>query len=122
MEGVYWPAGVERAETLEAFVAAFQSIGYVPCDGTEYREGFEKIVIYASAQGVPSHAARQLPGGRWTSKLGESEDIEHRSLQDVASGDDCDLGYGTAVRFLMRPVSPRGIDLNLQDRSVAASF
>ncbi|MCI0637958.1 MAG: hypothetical protein L0Y72_23715 [Gemmataceae bacterium] len=26
---------------------------------------------------MPTHAARQLPTGRWSSKLGPSEDIEH---------------------------------------------
>src|SRR2546430_15107859 len=65
-----WPDGVPRAETLEAFRAAFATLGYVVCDGAEVELGFEKIALFTNDQGVPKHAARQLPGGRWTSKLG----------------------------------------------------
>ena len=32
--------------------------------------------IYARS-GIPTHASRQLSNGNWTSKLGQSEDIEH---------------------------------------------
>jgi hypothetical protein len=42
------------------------------------------------------HAARQLPTGHWTSKLGESEDIEHR-LHDLEG-----LIYGQVVLVLAR--------------------
>ncbi|MCG8587287.1 MAG: hypothetical protein MI757_21490 [Pirellulales bacterium] len=47
-----------------------------------------------------THAARQLPDGRWTSKLGKAEDIEHDSANDVAGG-----LYGEVVEFMKRPVS-----------------
>jgi hypothetical protein len=39
--------------------------------------GFEKVALIVDARGVPTHAARQLPTGRWTSNLGAWEDIEH---------------------------------------------
>jgi hypothetical protein len=67
----YWPAGVLREETIEAFVLAFQSLGYAVCDSDELELGFEKVAIYAIAEDVPTHAARQLSNGKWTSKLGE---------------------------------------------------
>jgi hypothetical protein len=31
---------------------------------------FQKIAIYADAQNVPRHVARQVPNGEWTSKIG----------------------------------------------------
>src|SRR4051812_40036029 len=70
----YWPAGAPRAETLAAFVLAFGLLGYVPCDSDAVEPGTEKVALYAR-DGAPTHAARQLPDGRWTSKLGTMEDI-----------------------------------------------
>jgi hypothetical protein len=72
----YWPEGQPRAVTLDAFIGAFISLGYQQCDGSELETGFEKIAIYALA-GRPTHAARQLADGRWTSKLGKDIDITH---------------------------------------------
>ncbi len=31
--------------------------------------------------GTPQHFARQLPNGKWTSKLGDLNDIEHDDLK-----------------------------------------
>jgi hypothetical protein len=44
------------------------------------------VALYADGQGVPLHAARQWPDGRWTSKLGAMEDIEH-ALQDLVGSE-----------------------------------
>jgi hypothetical protein len=71
-----WPAGVVRAETVDAFRDAFATLGYVVCDHEHLESGFEKIALFALA-GVPKHAAKQLSNGRWVSKLGLGEDIEH---------------------------------------------
>jgi hypothetical protein len=62
---------------VPAFRAAFAAFGYVDCTDTSSEEGFEKIAIYAISSGIPKHASRQLPSGRWTSKVGHLEDIEH---------------------------------------------
>jgi hypothetical protein len=65
----YWPVGASREVALTAFVAAFGVLGYA-ADSTESGEpGFEKVALFADPGGVPTHAARQLPSGRWTSKL-----------------------------------------------------
>ena len=96
-EAAFWPANVPREETLAAFVAAFGTRGYVPCDDETLEVGFEKVAIYSTTEDRPTHAARQLAGGSWSSKLGTREDIEHalRALEgDV---------YGRVVLFLKRP-------------------
>jgi hypothetical protein len=72
-----WPQGVPRQETVEAFLATLAICSFTICDTADLESGFEKIAIYADARGSPSHAARQLENGRWTSKLGVREDIEH---------------------------------------------
>jgi hypothetical protein len=100
----YWPPNVPRKETAEAFVQAYSTIGYIECEDGSIESGFEKIAIYAvhDAGGAltPTHAARQLSDGRWTSKLGSYEDIEHASLEDV----NCP-SYGTSMVYLKRVCS-----------------
>jgi hypothetical protein len=96
----YWPPGVPREPTREAFVAAFASLGYQPCVGEGPEAGYEKVAIFANSQGTPTHAARQLPSGRWSSKLGKAEDIEH-ALHDLEGA-----LYGFAVVIMRRPLHP----------------
>jgi hypothetical protein len=59
-----WPEGVAREETVEAFVAAFATLGYAVCAGEELEQGFEKVALFADAGGSPTHAARQVESGR----------------------------------------------------------
>jgi hypothetical protein len=92
----FWPPEAPLSETLEAFEAAFASLGYVRCIDYSLERRYEKIAIYASTAGIPTHAARQLATGRWTSKLGHSEDIEHSSPDALISNN-----YG-APALLMR--------------------
>jgi hypothetical protein len=100
METSYWPPGVPRAATVEAFLQAYARLGYEPCPTSDLEEGLEKIAVYTDANGVPTHAARQLVDGTWTSKLGSLEDITHSTLGAVTNET-----YGTATLFLRRPCS-----------------
>lgn len=96
----YWPSNAPREETIEAFVRAFATLGFVECADGALEQGVEKVAIYAEMiAGTPSptHAARQLSDGRWTSKIGELEDIEHTTPEAV----NCAV-YGAPVRFLRR--------------------
>lgn len=100
VEGVEWPDKAPPEETVEAFVAAYATAGYAPCDTSDPEEGYEKVAIYADADGGPTHAARQImPTGLWASKLGGWEDIRHKTLQAV----EC-AAYGKAVRFVRRKI------------------
>lgn len=94
----YWPTSAPRAETLDAFIEAFESLGYTACQDAEYEEGFQKIAIYADPHGTPKHAARQIAPSTWTSKLGKIEDIEH-TLEGLEGS-----GYGSIAVFMKRPV------------------
>jgi len=94
-----WPNSVPREETLECFAAAFATIGYETCPDSSLESGYEKVAIYAQS-GVPTHAARQLPDGRWKSKLGAWEDIEHNTLKAVE-----EHIYGKPVLLLRRKTS-----------------
>lgn len=93
----HWPSGVARVETIDAFQDAFATLGYVVCDNDQLESGYEKIALFAVAD-VPKHASRQLPSGRWGSKLGPSEDIEH-ALHDLSG-----TVYGAVTVVMKRPV------------------
>jgi hypothetical protein len=95
----YWPSSAAREESIAAFQQAYAALGFEPCANADLEFGFEKVAIYAIG-GTPTHAARQLPNGRWVSKLGELEDIEHASL-DVLAG----AVYGDVAAILRRPVT-----------------
>lgn len=93
----YWPPNAPREETVDAFVAAYAGVGFEECPGPELESGYEKVAVFANGD-EPTHAARQRPDGRWTSKMGPEEDIEH----DWGALDGpC---YGRAVRYLRRRV------------------
>lgn len=91
----YWPEGHAHEVTLEAFIRAFVSLRYQQCENGELEAGFEKVAIYA-VEGKPTHAARQLGDGRWTSKLGKDIDITHtlRGLEGPV--------YGHVASYLKR--------------------
>lgn len=93
--GRYWPISAE-SYGLDVLEAAFRSLGYETCSDGSLESGFEKIVLYARGQ-FYTHAARQLSSGKWTSKLGRSEDIEHDTPDDVAGG-----VYGDVASFMKR--------------------
>jgi hypothetical protein len=76
----FWPDGAPREYTVGAYIAAFRSQGFEVCDTGLLEGGIEKIVLYLD-QDFPMHAARQLPDGNWTSKMGGKEDICHDSVE-----------------------------------------
>jgi hypothetical protein len=92
-----WPAEVPREWSLGAFQALYEWYGFATCTSEDFEAGFEKVALFATPDGLPSHGARQLPSGRWTSKPGKGEDIGH-DLRAVEG----DL-YGRVVRLFQRP-------------------
>lgn len=95
----YWPANVPREETVSAFIQAYVSLGFELCDSDQLEPRYEKVAIYVDPAGKPTHSARQLNNGRWTSKLGNLEDIEH-DLNGLTGS-----SYGFVVQILRRPTS-----------------
>jgi hypothetical protein len=94
---LYWPDGVAKEVTVAAFQAAFATLGFADCPSEHLEAGTEKIAIFAKHGTVPTHGARQLPSGLWTSKFGKAEDVEH-PLRELEG----DL-YGTVALVLGRP-------------------
>lgn len=92
----YWPDGAPREVSVAAFIKAYETLGFSVCDSGDIETNVEKLAIYATPDGKPQHVARQLPNGRWTSKLGRLEDIEHE-----LEGLNGNL-YGTVHTFMAR--------------------
>jgi len=95
--GYYWLPGVEREWSLKAISKILEIHGYQICVGSDLEEGYEKVVIYIDETDTPRHFARQLPNGKWTSKLGDLNDIEHETLECLAVPD-----YGKPQLVLKR--------------------
>lgn len=94
----YWPPQAPRSSSLSALIAAFRTIGYEPCADGRPEGGFEKVALY-ERDAKWTHAARQLPDGTWTSKLGSSVDIMHKTPELVSDT------YGEVTCFMRRPIS-----------------
>ena len=94
----YWPASVPCELTITAFQSLFEEIGYVVCQNGDYINGYEKIAIFIDADGKPTHAARQLNEGYWTSKLGSNVDVSH-TLNAIIDG-----SYGIVGCYMIRHI------------------
>ena len=97
-EDSYWPIEIGAA-SLEAFTNAFATLGYEPCADGWLEGGFEKVAIYAGRNEIPTHMARQLRSGVWTSKCGGLEDITH--TLEALEGEV----YGRVAQILRRPIT-----------------
>ena len=73
-------------------------MGFEDCDSIEHETSFEKVAVFVDSSGKPTHAARQLPSGRWRSKLGSIEDIEH-VLHELEGG-----AYGSVGLVMKRRI------------------
>ncbi|MGD0464201.1 MAG: hypothetical protein ABSB74_17095 [Tepidisphaeraceae bacterium] len=90
-----WP--VTRSPLAKSLVKVFAGLGYKMDrrGDTSLQPGIDKVAIYAKGE-MWTHAARQLPNGKWTSKLGRDEDIEHENPECL-----CGDTYGT-IHCIMR--------------------
>jgi hypothetical protein len=98
--GGKWPATVPRSETIEALIDAYKTYGFEECADGEPEKGYAKIALYAHPMtNRATHAARQLKNGKWTSKLGDLQDIRH-DAPEALNGKD----YGSVRQYMRKPV------------------
>lgn len=93
----YWPTTAPKINTIEAFMKAFEGLGYRRCETPDVEKGILKVALYCNKDNKPQHMARQLSNGKWTSKLGDHVDIEHTTLE-VLEGKQ----YGKVKIFMSR--------------------
>ena len=98
----YWPLPDDPdAESRDGLMRAYAAVGFFPADDGGPEPGYEKVAIYADADGRYTHASRLLTDGRWTSKLGFGVDIAHDTPDAVAGG-----LYGEVFGYMRRPLPP----------------
>ncbi len=95
-EMYFWPDNIPRTIEINSFIELYKLIGYEICKTDELENGFEKVAIFVDINGYPTHAARQLTNGLWTSKLGREYDIKH-SIYSMNNS-----VYGNATVFMSR--------------------
>ena len=95
-----------RGYTVNALIETLTLLGFELCEDGVLIDDFEKLAIYSNSSGLWTHVARQLPDGRWASKLGRLDDIEHETLHETleevtgAPGSD----YGTVAAFMIKRI------------------
>lgn len=92
----FWPDDIPREEKLEYFILLFEKIGFNICNTGELDNKFDKVAIYCNQLGKPTHAARQLENGFWTSKLGQHFDVTH-TVFSMSNG-----AYGNITIYMSR--------------------
>jgi hypothetical protein len=96
--GYLWPSDIPTDGSVESYARLFERFGYTACPDSDAEDGYEKIAIFGIEREF-THVARQLTNGKWTSKLGSLEDIEHEIVEALTGNE-----YGSVVMFLKRPV------------------
>jgi len=79
LPGYYWPPGADRGDGPDSLRSAFEKVGFELCTSPDLEPNYDKVALYIDKDGLWSHAAKQREGGDWSSKLGNSEDIAHKS-------------------------------------------
>jgi hypothetical protein len=101
LPGYFWPKSAPRNLKLASLAIVADAFGYSRCENGVFEEGIEKIALYGLVDGV-DHAARQLQtNGRWTSKRGLEDDIEHDTAECISGGK-----YGQVLAYFSRPFAP----------------
>jgi hypothetical protein len=102
-QGYYWPPTAPQEGTIRAWVEALRCVGFGGYDGraADLTPTLVKVVIFGRAFQA-THAARQLKDGRWASKLGDWEAMEH-DTPELLEGPS----YGTIQIFMSRPRTPQ---------------
>ncbi len=96
--GYFWPVGIEREWTTPAIRKLLSHFGFEEeAENSDPEDGYVKVAVYLDNDGTPTHFARQLENGKWTSKLGELIDVDHETLDCL----ECDA-YGAAGFFLKK--------------------
>ena len=98
LDGVhyFWPDGINKTNDIGSLVELFELKGYTVCNSAVHEVGYRKVALYCDTKNRMTHAARQLPSGLWTSKIGQDHDIAHTKPEGVENN-----SYGK-VAFIMK--------------------
>ena len=95
----YWPLSHEGLSCLQAFEQLFREWGWERTENQSLEKGYKKIALYIM-NGEPTHAARLMENGMWTSKLGVNIDLSHE-LEELEGP-----VYGSIFCIYQKPACP----------------
>jgi|SRR5579871_5987511 len=72
----HWPIPFAGLTIMQAFEAWFAHDGWTLTTDETFEAAYKKVALYV-VNGVPTHAARLIADGVWTSKLGREMDLSH---------------------------------------------
>ena len=93
----FWPPHIPKALHIDSFIKLFEDIGYERCIDGSLEIGFQKVAIFEK-DNIPTHAAKQLLGGLWSSKLGQNKDAAH-TIKCIEGSD-----YGYVSVYMKRAI------------------
>lgn len=93
----YWPKEIPKQNSVKTYAQLLHKFGFIKCNDGKLEKGYQKIAIYINAQDTPTHLARQLKNGEWTSKIGTIKDIVHNNLKGLEGKE-----YGIASFYFKR--------------------
>jgi len=96
--GYFWPKCVLDDGYFDSYVQLFERLGYRSCTNRKLELMYEKVALFAFPDRAFQHVTYQTFSG-WTSKLGDREDIRHKTLEGMEGGD-----YGD-VKIVMKRLS-----------------
>lgn len=79
-----WPSDLSKGHTLDYYAKLYQRYGYEKCDNRDLEKDIEKIALFEDEYGLFKHVALQKKDGFWTSKMGDLEDIEHKTIKAIS--------------------------------------
>lgn len=83
---------------LQTYINYYKSKGFEEIDSIEIEDNKFKIAIYYIKESLEfKHVAFQIAKGKWKSKLGDWEDIEHENLETLFGS-----SYGNAVVYMRK--------------------
>ena len=97
--GVYWPPDAKHGFGLDALISAYETLGFEVCERSGPEEGYEKLALFREGDEW-RHAAKLLDDGKWSSKLGDLEDVSHERPEDVEGDYNGVIGC-----YMRRPIS-----------------
>lgn len=86
-------------DSIRKYITYFTDLGFTETNDSRPEENVLKIALYGDKENNFTHVARLRSNGKWASKLGDWEDIEHDTLE-VLSGP----GYGHPVKLMEKIV------------------
>ena len=98
-----WHSDVPQDGSLSSYKVLFQKFGFSMAGDSKPERGYEKIALYEQDDKF-THVAKQVDESKWSSKLGDIEDIEHELKSLEKKGP---LAYGRVACFMKRPKSRR---------------